>query len=195
MSSHQTSSSSNPVELSSDDESFYEEENLSQTDVSEEEEEESNLDDTEEIVIVDDDFYDKYLSNASKQEQAQIIQKNINSTHVQFLHTVTPMNGHFKKRKVQDRSKPNRITKQKKTLKEPSGQPVECFLKNFSKDQLIKYQRFHNLHNVTSLSEKEDLENAAMHHFKDEWKYINENNVINQLLFRLECAIPGRLKQ
>lgn len=177
-----------------DEESTFieEDDDESYTDESGDDEEDENFDDTEEIVIVDDDFFEKYLENVPVQEQAQIIQKNINSEHVQFLHTVTmiPITTSVPRLKKQLGAagfSKKRITKKKTN---PSSMPLEQFFKRLNTEQLIKYRRYHNINSVTRASSREELEASAINHFKNEWHFVGENRVISQFLHRLNLAIP-----
>ena len=177
---------------SEDDESTFieEDDEDSMTEASDEEEEDENFDDSEEIVIVDDDFYEENLENKTAQEQAQIIQKNINSDNVQFLHTVTVIpisTSHMPRLRKQYSNSRKRITKKK--TNEPSI-PLEDFFKRLKLEQLIKYKRYHNINSVTKESSREDLEQAAINHFKNQWNYVSEPQVVHQLLQKLEVAIP-----
>ena len=182
------------AESVSDDSYFLEEEeDDSYSEASDEEEEDENFDDTEEIVIVDDDFYEKNLENIPTQEQAQIIQKNINSENVQFLHTVTviPVTTSVPRLKRQLSSSMNRKRITKKTTNTPSI-PMEQYFKRLKLEQLVKYRRYHNIKTVTSVSSREELEEATINHFKDQNVPVSERATISQLLNRLDIAIPRR---
>lgn len=187
---------SESVDSASDDSYFIEDdEDESWSEASDEEEEDENFDDTEEIVIVDDDFYEKNLENIPTQEQAQIIQKNINSDKVQFLHTVTviPVTTSVPRLKRQLSSGMNRKRITKKSISNPTI-PMEQFFKRLRVEQLIKYRRYHNIKTVTPASSREELEEATINHFKDEQDFVSEKAILSQLFHRLDTAIPSRRK-